>query len=148
MFTDVFAFGKDPIWDVLTRFLVDLVALFILVRLIYFRYSEKKDFAFILFLMGIMIFLMCVLLQHSDISMGAGFGLFALFSVLRFRTKNLDFRPMSYLFTAIGISAINALGTFNDQVRGPLLMNGVILLSVFILEITMPREVKSRKDND
>lgn len=148
MFTDIFAFGKDPIWDVLIRFFVDLVALFVLIRVIYFRYSDKKDFSFILFLMGIMIFLMCVLLQHSEISMGAGFGLFALFSVLRFRTKNLDFRPMSYLFTAIGISAINALGTFNDPVRGPLLMNGVILLSVFLLEVTMPKEVKSRKENE
>jgi hypothetical protein len=148
MFTNLFAFGTDPIWDVLIRFVVDIVALFILIRVIYFRYSAKKDFSFVLFLMGIMIFLMCLLLKHADVSMGAGFGLFALFSVLRFRTKNLDFRPMAYLFTAIGISAINALGTFYDPVRGPVVMNSVILISVFLLEISMPKESKSKKDKD
>lgn len=146
MITETLALGKDPMWETLIRFLIDLVALFILVRVIYFKYSPKREFSFVLFLMGIMIFLMCVLLQHADISMGAGFGLFALFSVLRFRTKNLDFRPMAYLFTAIGISAINALGTFLYPIRGPFMINGIILLSVFVLEISMPKEAKSKKE--
>lgn len=146
MITETLVIGKDPFWETLTRFLIDVVALFILVRIIYFKFAQKKEFSFVLFLMGIMIFLMCLLLQHSDISMGAGFGLFALFSVLRFRTKNLDFRPMAYLFTAIGISAINALGVFLDPIRGPILINGIILVSVFVLEISMPKESKSKKE--
>jgi len=148
MVSETLAIGKDPMWETLIRFLVDVITLFVLIRLIYFRFAQKKEFSFVLFLMGIMIFLMCVLLQHADISMGAGFGLFALFSVLRFRTKNLDFRPMAYLFTAIGISAINALGTFYDPIRGPILINGVILLSVLLLEISMPKELKSKKEMD
>lgn len=148
MLTETLVIGKDPFWETLIRFLIDLVALFILVRVIYFRFAQKKEFSFVLFLMGIMIFLMCLLLQHADISMGAGFGLFALFSVLRFRTKNLDFRPMAYLFTAIGISAINALGVFYDPIRGPILINGIILISVFVLEISMPKEPKSKKENN
>lgn len=146
MFLEAFAFGKDPIWEILIRFFIDLVSLFVLVRIIYYRFSLKKEFSFVLYLMGIMIFLMCVLLQHAEMSMGVGFGLFALFSVLRFRTKNLDFRSMAYLFTAMGISAINSLGTFYDPVRGSILMNGVILLSVYLLELTMPKEMKARKD--
>jgi hypothetical protein len=148
MLTETLTIGKDPFVETLVRFLIDLVALFILVRIIYFRFAQKKEFSFVLFLMGIMIFLMCLLLQHADISMGAGFGLFALFSVLRFRTRNLDFRPMAYLFTAIGISAINALGAFYDPVRGPILINGIILLSVYILEVSMPKELKSKKENN
>ena len=148
MFSELFAFGKDPIWEVLIRFFIDLGSLFILVRLIYHRFSPKKEFSFVLYLMGIMIFLMCVLLQHADLTMGVGFGLFALFSVLRFRTKNLDFRPMAYLFTAVGISAINALGVFYDPIRGPILINGIILLSVFLLEISMPKDLPSKKEAD
>jgi len=148
MVTDALVVGKDPMWDTMIRFLIDVFTLFILIRVIYFRFAQKKEFSFVLFLMGIMIFLMCVLLQHADISMGAGFGLFALFSVLRFRTKNLDFRPMAYLFTSIGISAINALGIFLDPIRGPILINGIILLSVLVLELSMPKELKSKKEMD
>jgi hypothetical protein len=148
MMTDALAIGKDPLWDTLIRFLIDLAALFVLIRVIYYRYSDKKDFCFVLFLMGIMIFLMCILLQHADISIGVGFGLFALFSVLRFRTKNLDFRPMAYLFTSVGISAVNSLAIFYHPIRGPILINGIILLSVFLLEISMPKDQKSKKESD
>ena len=148
MLTETLVAGKDPMWEGLIRFLIDLVALFILVRVIYFRYSPKKEFSFVLFLMAIMIFMMCLLLQHADVSMGAGFGLFALFSILRFRTKNLDFRPMAYLFTAVGISAINALGVFYDPIRGPILINGIILVSVFLLEISMPKDSSAKKEAD
>jgi hypothetical protein len=148
MLTETLFAGQDPLWEGLVRFLIDIVALFILIRVIYYRYSPKKEFSFVLFLMAIMIFLMCLLLKHADVSMGAGFGLFALFSILRFRTKNLDFRPMAYLFTAVGISAINALGVFYDPIRGPILINGVILVSVFLLEITMPKDSPSKKEAD
>jgi hypothetical protein len=142
MFTDLFAFGEDPIWDVLIRFVVNLVVMFILIRGIFYRYYKKRDFSFVLFLMGIMIFLLCVLLKQSELSMGVGFGLFGLFSILRFRSKNLDFKAMAYFFVTIGISAINALGTFYNPVRGPILINTVILLSVFLLEISFPKVPK------
>jgi hypothetical protein len=148
MFTDLFAFGKDPIWDVLVRFIVNTVVLFILIRGIFYRYYKKKDFSFILYLMGIMIFLLCILLRQADISMGVGFGLFGLFSILRFRSKNLDFKPMAYLFVAIGTSAINALGTFYNPVRGPILINAVILIAVYLLELSFPKAEKVKEQND
>ena len=147
MFAELFGLGKDPIWDVLIRFMIDLIALFILIRIIFCRYNKKKEFSFILFLMGIMIFLMCLLLQHADISMGVGFGLFGLFSILRYRSRNMDFKMLAYFFTTIGISAINALGQFFDPIRGPILINSVILLSVFILEISFPKLPKGSKPN-
>jgi phosphoglycerol transferase MdoB-like AlkP superfamily enzyme len=150
MFADLLGLGNDPIWDVLIRFLIDLIALFILIRVIFYRYTKKKDYSFVLFLMGIMIFMMCILLQHADISMGVGFGLFGLFSILRYRSKNMDFKTLAYFFTTIGISAINALGQFYDPMRGPILINSVILLSVFILEISFPKIPKdiSAKEKD
>lgn len=145
MIADVLGLGKDPIWEVLIRFLIDLIALFILIRVIFYRYTRKKDYSFVLFLMGIMIFMMCILLQHADISMGVGFGLFGLFSILRYRSRNMDFKTLAYFFTTIGISAINALGQFFDPIRGPILINSVILLSVFILEISFPKLPKESK---
>jgi hypothetical protein len=41
---------------------------------------------------------------------------------------------MTYFFTVLGISVINALATFYNPVRGPLLINLIIILSLIILE--------------
>lgn len=93
--------------------------------------------------MGIMIFLMCILLRNVELSLGVGFGLFALFSILRFRTRNLSAKDMSYFFAIIGISAINSLAQFHHPLRGPILINLIILLSILMLEITF-RKNKSQ----
>lgn len=140
MFKDLLAFEEDPVWNILIRFLVNLFVLYILIRGIYSRYSKKKQQSFPLFLMGIMIFLMCILLRNVELSLGVGFGLFALFSILRFRTRNISTKDMSYFFAIIGISAINSLAQFYHPVRGPILINSLILLSVLLLEITFRKE--------
>jgi hypothetical protein len=139
MFTDTFAFGEDPIWNILIRFIVNLLVLFILIIGIYQKYSKKNEFSFPFFLMGIMIFFMCILLKNIELSMGVGFGLFALFSILRLRSKNLSAKAVSYLFAIIGISAINALTEFYHPVRGPILINSVLLLSILLLEISFKK---------
>lgn len=94
--------------------------------------------------MGIMIFMMCILLTNVELSMGVGFSLFALFSILRFRSRNLSAKDISYFFAIIGMSAINSLAIFYNPVRGPILVNAIILLSVFFLEISFKKEKKPK----
>lgn len=125
---------QDPIWNVLIRFAVTLIIEFIAIRLIYFRYSKKNRNVFSFFLMGIMIFLVCILLKTVEIQLGVALGLFAIFAILRFRSRNLGLRDMTYFFTILGISVINAMASFYHPVRGVVLINGVILLSLLILE--------------
>ncbi len=62
---DVMAPVQDPLWSILIRFAVTLFVLFIVIRLIYYRFSKKDGNAFSFFLMGIMIFLVCILLQNG-----------------------------------------------------------------------------------
>jgi hypothetical protein len=131
MLKDFLALEEDPVWNILIRFLVNLFVLYILIRGIYSRYSKKKQQSFPLFLMGIMIFLMCILLRNVELSLGVGFGLFALFSILRFRTRNISTKDMSYFFAIIGISAINNL---------------IILGSVVLLEISFKKEKRVKEE--
>jgi hypothetical protein len=95
--------------------------------------------------MGIMIFLMCILLRNVELSLGVGFSLFALFSILRFRTRNISTKDMSYFFAIIGMSAINSLAQFYNPVRGPILINAIILLSILLLEISFKKEKKVKE---
>jgi len=126
---------QDPIWSVLLDLLVTLLVLFIVIRLIYYRYSRNERRVFSFFQMGIMIFLVCILLKTVEIQLGIALGLFAIFAILRFRSRNLSMRDMTYFFTVIGIAVINAMATFYNPVRGMIVINSIIILSTFILEV-------------
>ena len=143
--TSVFAFNQDPIWNVLIRFLVSLLVQFIVIRLIYFNYTKNKRNVFSFFQMGIMIFLVCVLLKTVEVQLGIALGLFAIFAIMRFRSQNLSLRQMTYFFTVIGISVINAMANFYHPVRGTILINLIIILSVFLLEKAFNRKASDKK---
>ncbi len=125
----------DPFWAFSIRLLVALVVQFIVVRLIYYRYSKREGRVFTFMQMGLMIFLVCVLLKSVELQLGMALGLFAIFAIMRFRSSNLSLRDMTYFFTVIGISVINAMASWEAPVRGMLTVNGIIILSVFLLEI-------------
>ena len=70
-------------------------------------------------------------LQLLDI--GIGIGLFGIFSIMRYRTDAMPVREMTYLFTIICMSVVNALGStisFAEQ----LIPNFIILLAIGLCE--------------
>lgn len=91
------------------RLLVDVLSMLVLVRFIYFRIYKKKDYLFTFFLFNIIIFIITYLLNKVDMSMGAAFGLFAVFSMLRYRTEGISTKDMTYLFIVISIGLICAV---------------------------------------
>lgn len=136
---------QDPLLGVLVRFLTAILVLFIIIRLIYFRYTKNKRNIFSFFQMGIMIFLVCVLLKSVEIQLGIALGLFAIFAIMRFRSQNLSLRQMTYFFTVIGVSVINAMAVYYHPVRGPVVINSIIILSVFLLETFFNRKPSDKK---
>jgi hypothetical protein len=96
------------------RLLIDVISMIILVRFIYFRIYRKKDYLFTFFLFNLIIFIITYLLNKVDMSMGAAFGLFAVFSMLRYRTEGITTKDMTYLFIVIAMGLITAVskGTY------------------------------------
>ncbi len=92
-----------------TRFLIDFVSVFILIRCVYFPIYKRQELFFTFFIFNIIIFLICFLLNKVDLSMGAAFGLFAVFSMLRYRTENISLKDMTYLFLLIGMGLMAAV---------------------------------------
>jgi hypothetical protein len=91
------------------RLLIDFIATFVIVRMIHFRIYMKRDYLFTFFLFNIIIFVITYLLNKVDMSMGAAFGLFAVFSMLRYRTEGISTKDMTYLFIVIAIGLISAV---------------------------------------
>ncbi|HKK42304.1 MAG TPA: DUF4956 domain-containing protein [Bacteroidales bacterium] len=119
---------------IMTRFVIDIIFLFVLIRVIYYRYSGKEKFLFTFFLMGIITFFISAMLSRVFIEIGMAFGLFAIFSILRFRTRNFGVKEMAYTFTTIGVSVINSLKILKFPLLGVLIIDALIVGSAFILE--------------
>ena len=119
---------------IMWRFVIALIFLFILIRVIYFRYSRKEKFLFSFFLMGIIAFFIVSILRSVYIEMGMGFGLFAVFGLLRLRTRNFTEKDMAYTFTTFGIAVINSLKLVKFPLLGVLTINIIIVLAAYILE--------------
>jgi hypothetical protein len=121
--------------SLLIRFGLNLSILFILIGLIYYRYSRKAEFLFSFFIMGIVIFLICSILDSVKLELGMALGLFAVFSILRFRTVNFSVKDMTYIFAVIGISVINSLANVPPPFISAIVINFLILITVLLLEI-------------
>lgn len=95
--------------ELVYRYLIFLLGSLSLLRLIFFRITPNRDVYFALFMFGNGVFFITYLLHDIDLSMGFAFGLFAIFSMLRYRTETLSVRDMTYLFTAIVLSLMCAV---------------------------------------
>ncbi len=129
-----FCLNNPTFVGIIWRFGIDLVFLFILIRVVYFRYSRKPKFLFTFFLMGIMVFFICSMLGTVFLDMTFAFGLFAVFSILRFRTRNFSIKDMAYTFTTIGVSLINSLKVLKFPLLGTLIINVIIIVATILLE--------------
>lgn len=120
---------------------INFVSVFILVRFIYFPVYKNRENFFTLFIFNLIIFLITFILNKSDMSMGAAFGLFAVFSMLRYRTEGISTKDMTYLFLVIAMGLITALSKGNWIEIS--FINLIIIIFTFSLETTvfMKKEV-------
>jgi hypothetical protein len=129
-----FNLNNPAFYGILIRFVINLIFLIILIRGVYFRYTKKEKFVFTFFLMGIMVFFITSLLNSVFMQFAYAFGLFAVFTILRFRTRNFSLKDMSYIFTVIGISMINSLEMKGFPMLGVVIFDIIIVISAIILE--------------
>lgn len=128
-------FQEHNLAGVITRFIVNLGALFILIRLIYYRFTRKEEFLFAFFMMGIIINLLCSLMGTVNVQIGMVLGLFAIFAILRFRTVTFTVKDMTYIFIIIGVSVVNSQANIPPPVLGAIIVNSIIIIATLILEV-------------
>jgi hypothetical protein len=114
------------------RLLINMLAVLILIRLIYYPNYRKSELFFTFFTFNFTIFLIAYLLNKVDMGMGAAFGLFAVFSMLRYRTENISAKDMTYLFLSIAIGLISAIS--KASATELVILNCLILLVTFFME--------------
>jgi hypothetical protein len=135
----------SSLWDVplinvtnlsslLLRLGFDLIVVFTIARLIYFRLHKNRTMLFTLVIFNLIIFLVCYLLSHLTLGLGFSFGIFAIFSILRYRTMSLPIKDMTYLFISISIAVFNSLANQDISFIELLFANVIIIIITFVLE--------------
>ena len=96
-------------WKFAIRLGIDLLTTLIVIRGIYYRHYRRTDLFLTFFAFNVTIFLITYLLNKVEMTMGAAFGLFAVFSMLRYRTENISAKDMTYIFIVIALGLVMAI---------------------------------------
>lgn len=120
--------------SLLVRFSMNLVVILAIVIGLYAKNSRRKDFYFSFIAVSILIFLLCFLLANVKMELGFALGLFAIFSIIRYRTDSIPIKEMTYLFVVIVVSVINALANKKISYAELIMTNLLIVGLLYILE--------------
>lgn len=129
--------------DLFFRFLINLSSIFVLVRLIYYPLHRQRDYMFTFIVFNSILFIVCILLGESMMKMGFAFGLFAIFSIIRYRTVSIPIKEMGYFFVAVALAMINALASIQYYYL-LLISSNVLILGVILI---LDRFVVLRHEN-
>lgn len=125
--------------DFFIHFVFNLVVISLIAYKIYFKICGKRDYLFTIFILNMIVFVVCYLLQSAKLSIGFAFGIFGLFSILRYRTSTIPIKEMTYVFIAISVAIINALSNQSVGITTLVFTNFVIVLGTYIFEKKVAR---------
>jgi len=120
--------------DFLLGFLLNLFVAIIVVRFIYYPQTRDKHYVFTFLAFNTIIYFVLSLMANSDLGVGVGFGLFAIFSVLRYRTDPVPIREMTYLFIILALPVMNSSGMLQTNWALLVLADSLVLLILWLLE--------------
>ncbi|MDS1311171.1 MULTISPECIES: DUF4956 domain-containing protein [Marinobacter] len=120
------------------RLIINTVSVFVLIRC-YYAFSRHRENAASFILFGVGVFLVTSLLHSVTVTMGFAFGLFAVFSMLRYRTEALGIKEMTYLFLVIAMALLAAVGTMQHYELAGLNLLIILLARVLETRLLLPR---------
>jgi hypothetical protein len=120
--------------ELLIGFLLNAAVALLIIRGIYYPTSHRKEYVLAFLILNTSVFLVSSLLGGVDLSVGFGFSLFAIFSVLRYRTDPIPVREMTYLFTLMALPVADAVLISQSSYLALLIANAAIVLVLLVVE--------------
>lgn len=113
---------------------LNLLVALVIVRFVYYPGTHNRSYVFTFLAFNTVIFFVLGLLTSVSLSVGVGFGLFAIFSVLRYRTEEIPIREMTYLFVIIALPVMNSVLVSTGDFAKLVVANGVVIAVLYVLE--------------
>lgn len=124
----------EDLVSLLVRYSLNLIIILTIVLGLYAKNSRRKDFYFSYIAVSTLIFLLCFLLANVKMELGFALGLFAVFSIIRYRTDSIPIKEMTYLFVVIVVSVINSLANKKISYAELLATNLLIVGCLYLME--------------
>ncbi|WP_339663324.1 DUF4956 domain-containing protein [uncultured Polaribacter sp.] len=124
----------EDFYKLLFRFGINIFFLTIIIRFLYFKKTQNKEFLFTYYMISVIVFFICFTLKKLELDLGMALGLFAIFGIIRYRTNTVSIKEMTYLFVVIGVSVINALANKKLSYAELVLTNSIIVLTLYLTE--------------
>lgn len=120
--------------ELFTGFAVNLIVALMIVRFIYYPAKQDKNYVFTFLAFNTIIYFVMSFLATAELGVGVGFGLFAIFSVLRYRTVTMSPREMTYLFIVTALPVLNSVVMRSNTWDVLLAVNATVIAVLFVLE--------------
>jgi len=95
--------------DVLPRLGLDLIAILALVYGLFYPRHRRMDLVVVYALFNVGLFVALLVIAGGELSMGVGFGLFAVLSIVRLRSEPFSNRELAYFFVALVLALVCAI---------------------------------------
>jgi hypothetical protein len=118
--------------DVLPRLGLDLVAIAALVYGLFYPRHRRMDLVVVYALFNIGLFLALLVIAGGELSMGVGFGLFAVLSIVRLRSEPFSNRELAYFFVALVLALVCAIDLGSLAFAG--MLAAVALLAAWAID--------------
>ena len=123
---------------------VDLLAVFLLAYVLYFRRHRRADLLLAYVALNIGIFVAMSLLSKVRVDIALGFGLFAILSIIRLRSSAVTQQEVAYYFAALVLGLVNGLDLDDRWVA--VAMNVVLLTALAVVDSRALRDRARRLD--
>ena len=123
--------------ELVIRFLLNLLACWVIVGVFYYRKARRRDYYFTVLVFSVAMQMLLYVMGSVSVGVGLTLGLFAIFGVIRYRTETVPIREMTYLFVIIAVAAMNGLaplydikGSFGEEQHYALLTGNLIIIGL------------------
>jgi MFS family permease len=104
----------------------DLVAVVVLAFGLYFPRYRRRDIVVALIAINVGVLAIATALSSVEVGLGLGFGLFAVLSIIRLRSEELDQEEVAYYFSAIALGVLGGV-ELDPSWSGPALMGAIVV---------------------
>lgn len=118
----------------LVGFGFNLLVAILIVRFIYYPSTHNKRYVFTFLAFNTVIYFVLSFMASVEMGIGVGFGLFAIFSILRYRTDPIPVREMTYLFLIVALPVMNSAVTAGTVWPQLVAANLAIMAILLVLE--------------
>lgn len=111
---------------------LDIVSIVLLAFVFYYRRHRNRDMTIAIAIINVALFALAGALASFTLSLGVGFALFAVISILRLRSDEAGWIEMAYLLTGLSVGLILGLPGYSLAVQG--IYAAILVLAIYLID--------------